>query len=216
MELRSEQLKNGIEFFYNKQYSFFTDSTLLARFAPIKKHSLMLELCSGCGYISFEIADKNLCKTITTVEIMKEAVELQQKTIKQNNLSNFIALNCDLKDYNGKHKQDCVVCNPPYFKIDSGFCSPKEVKATARHEVMCSFDDIAAAASRNLKTGGSFSFCMVPTRLNDVTESLHKYRLRIKRLALCRHSIGEKPWLMLIDARYERNCETEIVEDVIL
>ncbi len=214
MEIRSEILQNNLEFFYNKNHSFFSDSTLLSRFAPIKKNSVMLELCSGCGYIAFEIADKGLCKQITTVEIMPEAVELQNKTIAHNALENFTAINCDLKDYNAKYKVDCVVCNPPYFKMGSGFCSPKEIKAAARHEVMCNFDDVVSAAKRNLKTGGSFTFSMVPTRLNDVFETLHKNRMRIKRLGFCRHKPLEAPWLMLVDARYERNCETEILEDI--
>jgi len=49
---------------------------------------------------------------------------------------------------------DLVLSNPPYLK--SGIRSKGEGRQIARHEILCSFHDVAVAASYLLKASGRF------------------------------------------------------------
>lgn len=51
---------------------------------------------------------------------------------------------------------DVVTCNPPYMVGGHGLTNPEAPKAIARHEVKCTFEDVAAQAAKLLKPGRQF------------------------------------------------------------
>ena len=54
---------------------------------------------------------------------------------------------------------DVVTCNPPYMTADHGLTNPHLPKAIARHEVLCTLEDVIAQTSRVLKSREDFIWC---------------------------------------------------------
>ncbi len=54
---------------------------------------------------------------------------------------------------------DVVTCNPPYMAGGHGLTNPEAPKAIARHEVKCTFEDVAAQGGRAPEAGGQFFPC---------------------------------------------------------
>ena len=79
---------------------------------------------------------------------------------------------------------DVVTSNPPYMIGQHGLTNPEAPKAIARHEVLCTFEDIAAQTARLLAPGGSFYLVHRPFRLAELIVTLSKYKLEPKRMQL--------------------------------
>ena len=91
----------------------------------------------------------------------------------------------DLKEASkifGKASFDVVTCNPPYMNQNHGLKNPQEPKAVARHEILCTFEDVAREAAAVLKPGGRFYLVHRPHRLLELFETLRRYRLEPKRI----------------------------------
>src|SRR5690606_24229141 len=99
----------------------------------------------------------------------------------------------------GRARWDVVVSNPPYKKLGSGFINPKDSKAIARHEVMCTLDDVLSAASNLLKFGGKFAMVHRPDRFMDIVTGMRNVRLEPKRIRRVHPTFGKSPNLMLIE-----------------
>ena len=95
---------------------------------------------------------------------------------------------------------DSVTVNPPYMTADGGLKGPSGERAAARHEVLCTFGDVAEAARRALKQAGHLYLVHRPHRLGDIFEALLKNDLAVKRMRMV-HPFAEKEAnLLLIDA----------------
>lgn len=95
---------------------------------------------------------------------------------------------------------DAVTANPPYMKSAHGLQNPGEQKAISRHEVLCTLDDVCAAAGKLLKAGGSFYMVHRPQRLIEIVEALTRYRLEPKRMQLVHPFIDRAANMVLIEA----------------
>ena len=95
---------------------------------------------------------------------------------------------------------DVVTCNPPYMNENHGLKNPEEPKAIARHEVKCSFEDIARESGAVLKPGGRFYMVHRPHRLLELLETMRKYRLEPKRMKFVHPFAGEEANMVLIEA----------------
>lgn len=93
-------------------------------------------------------------KEIYGIEIMPEAVELFDRSVAENNLSDRIKpVLCDLKDPQGVPREyfDIVTVNPPYWKKGSGEERLSDVQAAARHEILCNIDDVMKTSASLFK-----------------------------------------------------------------
>ena len=70
----------------------------------------------------------------------------------------------------------------------------------ARHEVACTFADIAACARFFLRWGGKFCCCQRPERLPAVMAELSRAGLEPKRLRLVQQRPQKAPFLFLLEA----------------
>ena len=138
------------------------------------------------------------------VDISKEATDLCEKTIKEREIKNFVAINSDLNDLKGKidfGAATLITCNPPYNANGAGLKNPDSVEMTARHEVACTLDDIVLVASKLLQTSGRLCMCHRPERLSELMCTMSKYKIEPKRLRLVCQRKGEEPWLVLVEGR---------------
>lgn len=86
-----------------------------------------------------------------------------------------------------------------------GLTNPEAPKAIARHEVLCTFEDIAAQTARLLAPGGSFYLVHRPFRLAELIVTLSKYKLEPKRMQLVYPYADREPnpWCAAGGARRE-------------
>jgi tRNA1Val (adenine37-N6)-methyltransferase len=94
---------------------------------------------------------------------------------------------------------DAITCNPPYMIGQHGITNPDAPKAIARHEIMCTLDDVVRNASRLLKPGGSFFMVHRPFRLAEIINVMTSYKLEPKRMQLVYPYIDKEPNMVLIE-----------------
>ena len=83
----------------------------------------------------------------------------------------------------GNDKFDVVTCNPPYFPTPSQEeINRNEHFAIARHEIMCTLEDVVQNTSQLLRQGGKAAFVHRPGKLMDILSLMRKHRLEPKRL----------------------------------
>ena len=96
---------------------------------------------------------------------------------------------------------DVVTCNPPYMIGGHGLTNPEAPKAIARHEVKCTFKDVAVAASRLLRPQGSLYLVHRPFRLAEIIVTLSSFGLEPKRMKLVYPFVDKEPNMVLLEAR---------------
>ena len=121
-------------------------------------------------------------------------------------------------DYSGVIKKgsfDCVTSNPPYIKGGRGLENADSPKNIARHETLVTLEEVVAAASYLLVSGGSFAMVHKPFRLAEIIRTLSRYRLEPKRMCLVQPYIDKEPNMVLIEAvkdgGVQLSCEPTLV-----
>jgi len=196
------QLK-GLKIIQNPSlFCFGMDAVLLSEYARIKDNSTVIDLGTGNGILPLLLSAKNKLEKIIGIEIVKQNVDLANRSIKLNKLENIIEIvNEDinnLKNIYSKNMFDCVVTNPPYKKINSGIINTSDEKAIAKHEIKCTLEDIIKTSSYLLKQYGLFYMVNRPERLADTIEFMRKYKIEPKKIKFVLPYKDRKPNLFLI------------------
>lgn len=201
----TEPLGNQIQVIVSPTHHFTTDTVLLAHFASPPPGAKCVDLGSGCGTISllWSRFDKRL--SITAVEIQEDAADMITRSIALNGLEESVTALCaDLRELKGKLPfgfYDLVCCNPPYKLFGGGITNAEAAKLKARHEAICTLEDVIKAASQLLQFSGSFCMCQRPERLTDAMQLMRKYDLEPKELRLVQGKAGKSPKLFLIKGK---------------
>ena len=95
---------------------------------------------------------------------------------------------------------DVITSNPPYMTNAHGIKNPEAPKAIARHDVLCTLDDLAREASRLLRPGGRFYLIHRPFRLVEIFQTLTAYKLEPKRMKLVYPFVDKEPNMVMIEA----------------
>lgn len=187
-------------------FCFGIDAVLLADYAGygIKANKKVCDLCTGTGIIPLLLESQTKAAQLFGVEIQDISADMAERSVKLNNLQKKIKIvKGDLKDissYFTKHSMDVVTCNPPYMVYEHGKQNPSDYKAIARHEVLCSLEDVIKAADYLLKPEGSFFMIHRPFRLSEIFVTLTKYGLEPKKMRLIHPHEGEEPNMVLVQA----------------
>ena len=96
---RIEDLQcNGLKIIQNKeQYTFTSDSVILANFISTKKEDLCAEIGTGCGVISILLSAKSQFKKISAFELQPQMARLAEKNVILNKLEEKIEIISDEK-----------------------------------------------------------------------------------------------------------------------
>ena len=94
---------------------------------------------------------------------------------------------------------DVITCNPPYMIGQHGLTNPDAPKAIARHEILCTLEDVVRNAAKLLKPGGSFYMVHRPFRLAEIITVMTKYKLEPKRMQLVYPYVDKEPNMVLIE-----------------
>ena len=216
---KTEPLGSGIKIIVSDEHKFWTDTVLLADFASPKKNDKACDLGSGCGAIPLIWAREQYPREITAVEIQESACDLFKRSLELNGIKERIkVINSDLRDLKGKLNPgsfDLVVCNPPYKAEGTGIPSKSSAHIIARHESMCTIDDIARTAAWLLNFSGRLCMCQRPERLCDVICTMREHGIEPKRLRFVQQRPGKAPKLFLIEGRRGGRPGGLIIEPVL-
>ncbi len=184
-----ELQRNGYRIIQNrKKFCFGMDAVLLSGFARAEKGEQVLDLGTGTGIIPLLMEAKTEAEHFTALEIQADMADMASRSVALNGLEEKITIvTGDMKEASeifGKASFDVVTCNPPYMDQSHGLKNPEEPKAIARHELLCTFEDVAREAAAVLRPGGRFYLVHRPRRLADLICILKKHRLEPKRMKL--------------------------------
>ncbi len=195
----------GLSVIVTAKNRFSTDTLLLENFSQPKKHETAIELGAGCGAVSLLWCRGERPRGVTSVEIQPQCADMLSRSVEYNHLQDIISVvEGDLRDLQGKVRYgsfDVAAVNPPYKMSGTGLLNPDERKSVARHELLCTLDDITHTASRLLRFGGRFCICQRPERLTDVLESMRRANLEPKRLRMVQQRQDKAPKLFLAEGR---------------
>ncbi len=182
-------------------FCFGMDAVLLSGFAVVKAGEKVLDLGTGTGIIPILLEAKTEGEHFSALEIQEEVADMARRSVLLNGLEHKISIvNGDIKEASrifGGASFDVVTSNPPYMTDTHGLKNPHLPKAIARHEVMCTLDDVCREAAKVLKPGGRFYMVHRPHRLAEIVRTLSKYRLEPKRLKMV-HPFSDKEANMVL------------------
>lgn len=82
---------------------------------------------------------------------------------------------------------------------DHGLVNPNQPKAIARHELLCSLEDVIRESSKVLKQNGRLFMVHRPFRLAEIIEVMKRYKLEPKRLRFVHPYLHKEPNMVLIE-----------------
>ena len=94
---------------------------------------------------------------------------------------------------------DVVTTNPPYMNENHGLTNPDSHKAIARHEILCTLDDVVREAAKVLKPGGRFYMVHRPSRLPEIFEEMRKYHIEPKKMRMVHPFLESEANMVLIE-----------------
>lgn len=179
--------RNGYKIIQNPEgFCFGMDAVLLSGFARVKPGEVVLDMGTGTGIIPILLEAKTGGRHFTGLEIQEKSADMARRSVSLNNLEEKIEIRVgDIKEASaifGKGSFDVVTSNPPYMNESHGLTNPNLPKAIARHEVLCTFEDIAREVAGVLKPNGRFYLIHRPRRLIEIINLLTYYKLEPKRL----------------------------------
>lgn len=186
------------------RFCFGMDAVLLSGFAHVKDGDRVLDLGTGTGIIPILLEAKTNAAHLTGLEIQEDSADMARRSVRLNHLENKIEIvTGDIKEASrlfGKSSFQTVTSNPPYMTSNHGLVNPHSVKAIARHEVLCTLEDVISQAASVLVPGGNFFMVHRPFRLVEIMTLLTRYHLEPKRMQLVYPYVDKEPNMVLIEA----------------
>lgn len=197
--------RNGYQIIQNpNKFCFGMDAVLLSGFATVKEGEEVLDLGTGTGIIPILLEAKTLGKHFSALEIQEESADMARRSVQLNELQDKIdIITGDIKEASrifGAASFDVVTTNPPYMNDQHGLKNPDLPKAIARHEILCSLEDVIREGAKVLKPGGRFYMVHRPFRLAEIIRVLSTYKLELKRMKLVYPFVDKEPNMVLLEA----------------
>ena len=197
--------RNGFQIIQKTDgFCFGMDAVLLSGFASVRKGEKALDLGTGTGIIPILLKAKTEGEHFSALEIQEEMADMARRSVAANHLEKDITgVTGDIKEASrifGAASFDVVTSNPPYMNDAHGLKNPDLPKAIARHEVLCTLDDVTREAAKVLKPGGRFYMVHRPHRLVEIITALTKYRLEPKRMKMVHPYVDREANMVLIEA----------------
>lgn len=197
--------RNGYRLIQNpKLFCFGMDAVLLSTFATAAPGQKVLDMGTGNGVIPILMEAKNPGAYFTGLEIQDLSFDLASRNVKLNKLESQVNMvQGDIKEASrifGEASFNVVTSNPPYMNENHGIVNPDSAKAIARHELLCSLEDVIRETSRCLKVKGHFFMVHRPQRLISIINTMTKYHLEPKRMQMVHPYADKDANMVLIEA----------------
>lgn len=202
------------------RFCFGMDAVLLSAFARVKTGECVLDLGTGTGILPILLAAKTEGKHFTGLEIQEESADMARRSVLHNHLEDRISIvTGDIKEASsifGTETLDVITTNPPYMIGGHGLANPESAKAIARHEVLCTLDDILRESCKMLKYGGRFYMVHRPFRLAEILTKMTAIHLEPKRMRLVYPYIDKEPNMVLIEGIKNAKSRIEVEPPLIV
>lgn len=186
-----------------KRFCFGMDAVLLSGFANVKAGERALDLGTGTGIIPILLEAKTQGEHFTGLEIQPESADMAQRSVRLNGLESKIDIvTGDIKDASirfGASSFDVVTTNPPYMIGKHGLQNMQDAKTIARHEVLCTLEDILRESERLLPPKGRFYMVHRPFRLSEIMCRMTAYGIEPKRMKLVYPYADREPNMVLLE-----------------
>ena len=184
-------------------FCFGVDAVFLSDFVKVKAGETVLDLGTGNGIIPILLSAKTRGKRFTGLEIQEKTAEMARRSVVYNHLEERVDIvTGDIKKAAEIFKPaffDVITTNPPYMLSQHGLRNPDDAKAIARHEVLCTLDDILRESMRLLQDKGRFYMVHRPFRLTEIMIKMNHYKIEPKRIQFIHPYIDKEPVLVLIE-----------------
>ncbi|MBQ0043098.1 MAG: tRNA1(Val) (adenine(37)-N6)-methyltransferase [Lachnospiraceae bacterium] len=199
--------RNGYRIIQDKdRFCFGMDAVLLSGFVKARPGDRVLDLGTGTGILPILLCGKTKAEHYTAIEIQPESVEMARRSVLLNDLQDRIDIVqgdiCSIAETmrDKRASFDIVVSNPPYMADNHGIQNEADAKTIARHEILCTLEDVVTAASKMIKPSGHFYMVHRPFRLADIITSLKAHHFEPKRMRMVHASVAKEPSMVLIEA----------------
>ena len=220
-ERLDELHRNGYRIIQNaRKFCFGMDAVLLSGFARVKAGERVLDLGIGTGIIPILLRGKTPGRNFTGLEIQEESADMARRSVAYNHLEDSISIvTGDIREAAALFRAasfDVVTSNPPYMTDSHGLVNPDLPKAIARHELLCSLEDVVRGAAGVLRPGGRFYLVHRPFRLAEIMTVLVRYRLEPKRMRLVYPFVEKEPNMVLLEAVQGGNSRITVEKPLIV
>lgn len=212
---------NGYEIIQHPgKFCFGMDAVLLANFARVKKGDHVLDLGTGTGIIPILLTAKTEGEAFTGLEIQEESADMARRSVEHNHLNEKVKIVIgDIKEAAsifGPASFDVITTNPPYMIGQHGIANPSDAKAIARHEVLCTLDDILRESAKILRPGGRFYMVHRPFRLAEILSKMVEVGIEPKRMRMVHPFIDKEPNMVLIEGKRGGNSRMTVERPLIV
>ena len=153
------------------RFCFGMDAVLLSSYAKVKRGEQALDLGTGTGILPILLEAKNPGLHYTGLEVQEESADMARRSVAHNGLENKIDIvTGDIKEAShifGNDSYEVIVSNPPYMIGEHGLKNDNEALYIARHEALCTLDDLLRESAKVLKMKGRFYMVHRPFRLPE-------------------------------------------------
>ena len=213
-------LSNNLKIIQSEEvFSFSLDAVLLARFCSVPAKGEIIDLCTGNGAIPLLLSTRTRA-SITGIEIQLRLVDMAKRSVALNKLEQQInIIEGDIKEAHKIMRMrsfNLVTVNPPYLPVHNGMQNVNEYVAIARHELLCTLEDVIAASSRLTATGGKVAMVHRPARLTEIMTLMRSYKLEPKRIRFVHPRADEEANMVLIEAIKDGKTEVRLLPPVIV
>ena len=213
---------DGYEIIQNpERFCFGIDAVLLSDFVRVNKEETVLDLGTGTGILPILLAAKTQGKHFTGLEIQAESADMAVRSVEHNRLGDRIDIvTGDIKEAAEIFRPaffDVIVTNPPYMLAEHGLQNPGDAKAIARHEVLCTLDDILRESGKLLQESkGRFYMIHKPFRLAEIIIKMNQYKIEPKRIQFIHPYVDKEPTMVLIEGIKGGKSRVKIEPPVIM
>ena len=185
------------------RFCFGMDAVLLSSFAKVKKNECALDLGTGTGILPILLEAKNEGERYVGLEIQEESADMARRSVLHNKLDEKISIvTGDIKEASrifGAASFHVITTNPPYMIGEHGLKNDNEALYIARHEALCTLDDILRESAKLLKPKGRFYMVHRPFRLAEILGKMSAYGIEPKRMRLIHPHVDKEPNMVLVE-----------------
>ena len=202
------------------RFCFGMDAVLLSAFAKVRRGERALDLGCGNGILPILLAAKYPGEHYAGLEIQEESAGIAVRSVKLNGLEEKIDIvTGDIKEAAsifGAASFEVITTNPPYMIGSHGLKNENEALYIARHEALCTIDDILRESTKVLKSKGRFYMVHRPFRLPELLAKMSDAKLEPKRMRLVYPYVDKEPNMVLIEGLKGGNPRMEVEPPLIV
>ena len=185
------------------RFCFGMDAVLLSSFAKVKTGERALDLGTGTGILPILLEAKNKGDSYTGLEIQEESADMARRSVQYKHLEDKVRIvTGDIREAAalfGAASFHVITVNPPYMIGDHGLKNENEAKYIARHEVLCTLEDVLRESGKLLGNKGRFYMVHRPFRLAEILSGMSRHRIEPKRMRLVHPYIDKEPNMVLLE-----------------